>query len=139
LIDIVPAAHALPARANAPAGVRTAAFTSNTPAEDLSRLASEQQAELLVVTNSSSVPAAPVCDVALATAHAFAGSAPVVAPFGGRREEWAALELAAWLAHAHGLPLRLLGTDQAAGKRDASRLLAGASLALQRFTQVAAE
>jgi DNA-binding SARP family transcriptional activator len=138
LIDVVRVGRELPVR-TAPEGVRTASFTSNTPADDLARLATEQQAELLVVTDPSAVPAVPVCDVALASVRAFRRSRPIVAPFGGGREEWAALELAAWLAHVHGLPLRLLGTEQSDGKRDASRLLAGASLALQRFTQVAVE
>jgi hypothetical protein len=35
--------------------------------------------------------------------------------------------------------LRLLGTEATAEQRDASRMLASASLALQRFTNVAAE
>jgi DNA-binding SARP family transcriptional activator len=137
LIDIVSSADQL--RPRAVEGVRTAAFTSHAPAHDLARLASEQQAELLVVTDAALVPAVPACDVALATTRHFEPGGPVLAPFGGRREEWAALELAAWLARAHGLPLRLLGTQQQEDRRDASRLLANASLALQRFTQVAAE
>ena len=60
-------------------------------------------------------------------------------PFGGAREEWAALELGAWLARAHGLPLRLLGVEAGDGRRDASRMLASASLVLQRFTGTGAE
>jgi hypothetical protein len=63
----------------------------------------------------------------------------VLVPFGGGREEWAALELGAWLARAHGLPLSLLGTTLAEGSRDASRILASASLALQRFVGTAAD
>jgi hypothetical protein len=63
----------------------------------------------------------------------------VLVPFGGGREEWPALELAAWLARVHGLPLRLLGTEAAGGRRDASRMLAAASLSLQRFAGVATE
>jgi DNA-binding SARP family transcriptional activator len=139
LIDVVASAAELSPPPPARPGVRTAAFTSSAPGVDLGRLASEQQGELLVVADVSLVPPVPVCDVALATKHSFTPNAPVLAPFGGRREEWAALELAAWLAHAHGLPLRLLGTEQHEDRRDASRLLASASIALQRFTQVAAE
>ena len=138
-IDVVASAEELRLHAPAVAGIRTAAFTSKAPADDLARLAVEQQAELLVVGDVAAVPPLPVCDVALATTRSFSASAPVLAPFGGRRDEWAALELAAWLAHVHGLPLRLLGTEQTGDRRDASRLLASASLALQRFTQVAAE
>ena len=58
-------------------------------------------------------------------------------PFGGGREEWPALELAGWLARAHELPLRLVGVEARGG--DASRTLAAASLALQRFAGIAAE
>jgi hypothetical protein len=62
-------------------------------------------------------------------------------PFGGADHDWAALELAAWLATATKAPLRLLGTAGVpeAGKRDASRLLAGAALVVQRLLGVATE
>jgi DNA-binding SARP family transcriptional activator len=121
--------------------MRTAAFTSPAAAADVSRLAAEQEAELLVVDDVALVPETPPCDVALAlrTDRHFAGGAPIVVPFGGRREEWAALELGAWLARAHQLPLKLLGVEASNEHRDASRMLASASLALQRFTQTAAE
>jgi DNA-binding SARP family transcriptional activator len=121
--------------------IRVAAFTSESPADDLGRLASEQLAELLIVSDPALIPSVPPCDTALAhwPAPGFSARAPVVVPFGGRREEWAALELGAWIARAHGLPLRLLGVDAQAEQRDASRMLASASLALQRFTQTPAE
>src|SRR5207244_6959368 len=57
----------------------------------------------------------------------------------GDRQEWAALELGAWRARAHGLPLRLLGTRATGGSRDASRTLASASLVLQRFAGATTE
>jgi DNA-binding SARP family transcriptional activator len=149
LIDVVADSAELEARSEAllrvrdavsSAPIRVAAFTSDSPADDLGRLASEQQAELLVVADAAQVPSVAACDVALAhwPAEGFAANAPVVVPFGGGREEWAALELGAWLARAHGVPLRLLGSDATEGRRDASRLLANASLALQRFTQTPA-
>ena len=121
--------------------IRAAAFTSAVPADDLARLASEQQAELLVVADAALVPSVTPCDVAFVhwPERGFSPTAPVLVPFGGRREEWAALELGAWLARAHGLPLRLLGLDATEDQRDASRMLASASLALQRFTQTPAE
>ena len=127
--------------------VRTACFTSARAAEDLARLANEQGAELLVVAAPfepaalDELAASAFCDVALAAgpAGALDSPGPVLVPFGGGREEWAALELGAWLARAHGLPLRLLGTEATGGRRDASRILASASLALQRFAGVAAE
>lgn len=126
---------------------RTACFTSSTPGDDVARLASEQEAELLVVSD----PLAPAalgallatapCDVAVdpAPGRALELADPVLVPFGGAREEWAALELGAWIARAHELPLRLLGTVAHGGRRDASRLLAAASLALQRFAGTTAE
>jgi len=119
--------------------VRTACFTSDRPREDLARLANEQAAELLVVSAVEQLPKTALCDVALVQAGSSVGAGSVLVPFGGGREEWAALELGAWLARAHGLPLRLLGTEATGGRRDASRTLAAASLALQRFAGTAAE
>ncbi len=60
-------------------------------------------------------------------------------PFGGGTHDWAAVELGAWLARALGRPLRLAGASTGASGRDASRLLASASLAVQRGLGVAAE
>jgi len=147
LVDLAGDADDLPRRAaeleRLRAGesrIRTACFTSTDPREDLARLAREQEAELLVVSGLVAPPSAP-CDVAVAPRPEllFEPGAPVLVPFGGGREEWAALELGAWLARAHGLPLRLLGPEAGGGRRDASRTLAGASLALQRFAGTAAE
>ncbi|MGZ4202280.1 MAG: hypothetical protein ACXVRH_09510, partial [Thermoleophilaceae bacterium] len=65
----------------------------------------------------------------------------VLVPFGGGEHDWAAVELGAWLAAATGEPLRLAGarSDPRHAGRDASRLLADASLAVQRLVGVAAE
>jgi hypothetical protein len=57
----------------------------------------------------------------------------VLVPFTGAEQDWAAVELAAWLARASGSALRLAGPD------DASRVIAHASLAAQRALGVAAE
>ena len=121
--------------------VRTACFTSEDPVADVVRVAREQEAELLVVDRAPpALLAAAPCDVAvLAEAAPFEPAGPVLVPFGGGREEWPALELAAWLARAHRLGLRLLGVEASGGRRDASRMLAAASLALQRFAAIAAE
>jgi hypothetical protein len=110
--------------------VRTACFTSRAPAEDLVRLAVEQEAEVVLAEGVAlEAPAAAPCDVAIASGRfRFDPAEPVVVPFGGRRDEWAALELGAWIARAHGSSLQLLGTDATETKRDASRMLAGASL-----------
>ena len=120
---------------------RTAAFTSADPADDLSRLAAEQDAELVVSGPLPSLPASVPCDVALAPRPELRvrPGRPVLVPFGGAREEWAAVELGAWLARAHGVGLRLLGAHGGEEGRDASRVLAGASIALQRFAGTAAE
>jgi DNA-binding SARP family transcriptional activator len=130
-----------PAPAIPGVAVRVARFTSTEPGADLARLAAEQRAELLVVdTLHDGLLDAADCDVALAAgAAAFVPDAPVLVPFGGKRDEWATLELGAWLARAHDLPLRLLGTAASDGRRDASRMLASASLALQRFAATTAE
>ncbi|HEY4347094.1 MAG TPA: AfsR/SARP family transcriptional regulator [Gaiellaceae bacterium] len=121
--------------------VRIACFTSLDRGADLARIAAEQEAELLVTGElpDGLISAAP-CDVAVVLGtKSFPLEGPVLVPFGGGREEWAALELGAWLARVHGLPLRLLGASAEEGGRDASRMLASASLSLQRFAGIAAE
>jgi DNA-binding SARP family transcriptional activator len=120
--------------------VRTAAFTTSDPVADALRLATEQEAELLLVAVAADqLLAQAPCDVALSNGVGDVANGAVLVPFGGAREEWPALELGAWLARAHGLPLRLLGVEASDGRRDASRSLAAASLALQRFAGIAAE
>jgi hypothetical protein len=59
-------------------------------------------------------------------------------PFGGGEHEWAALEIAAAMARAVRAPLCLVGTKAVArtGRRDASGLLADASLAVQRVAGI---
>ena len=65
----------------------------------------------------------------------------MVTPFGGAEHDWSAVELAAWLAAALGTTLRLLGTeaDPALGRRDASKLLARASLLVQQLVGIVTE
>ena len=64
----------------------------------------------------------------------------IVVPFGAFEHDWAALEIGAWAAAALERPLRLIGAmDQGARGRDASRLLADASLIVQHTTGVVAE
>ena len=65
----------------------------------------------------------------------------IAIPFGGGEHDWAALELGAWLASAAQTSIRLVGTkaDPRRGRRDASRLLADASLAVQRVVGVDVE
>jgi DNA-binding SARP family transcriptional activator len=130
--------------------VRTAAFSSPAPAGDVVRLASRENVDLLLmdVARSSLAGAAGLvlqqaaCDVAmLAEGGGSLRVGPVVVPFGAAWHDWAALELGAWVARATGAPLRLIGaaSDGREDGRDASRLLADASLIVQRITGVAAE
>jgi DNA-binding SARP family transcriptional activator len=126
---------------------RAAAFVSTTPADDLIRLAGEQDVDLLLVDGHSPLledellarllERAP-CDVAI-----LVGSqpqpGPVLVPFVGADHDWAAVELGAWLVGALAVPLQLAGPREGASGRDASRLLASASLAVQRALGVAAE
>jgi hypothetical protein len=128
------------------ARVRVAAFVSRAPERDVLHLAADEAAELVVVTVprdrlSHPLPpelAAPAADVALFVDGAgdLPGTALTVL-FGGGADEWKALELAAALARACDASLRLAGADL--GDRDASGLLARASLVVQRFAGVAAE
>jgi DNA-binding SARP family transcriptional activator len=134
--------------------VRAAAFTSTQPGEDVVRLTSEQDVALAVLeappsllrdgvpeTDLAAVLRHVPCDVALFIAKRGALDGPVVVPFGGAEHDWAAVELGAWLARARGSTLRLVGAEAApdAGRRDASRLLFHASLAVQRAVGVSAE
>lgn len=58
-----------------------------------------------------------------------------------RTTHWAAIEIAAWLARALETTLRLVGTraEPEAGRRDASRPLARASLLVQHVVGIATE
>src|SRR5712692_8344828 len=130
---------------------RAAAFTSAEPGNDLVRLASEQDVDLLLLECSpeddalegelaAALAAAP-CDVALLAGanRPLEPERPVLVPFGGAEHDWAAVEVAAWIAGALGAPLKLLGSAGDAGRRDASRLLASASLIVQRAVGIPTE
>jgi ADP-ribose pyrophosphatase YjhB (NUDIX family) len=128
---------------------RTAAFSSPTRGSDITRLAEQESVDLLVSDcrgprldrESVEVLERAPCDVAL-LAHAGGSlrEGPVIVPFGAGEHDWAALALGAWVARATHGPLRLIGTASgSADGRDASRLLADASLIVQRIAGVAAE
>ena len=129
---------------------RTAAFSSPRRGEDIVRLAGQENVDLLLMDAGSSpldgdarvvLEQAP-CDVALlAEAGGSLGEGPVVVPFGARSHDWAALRLGAWVARATDAPLRLIGSAADGGEeaRDASRLLADASLIVQRTAGIVAE
>jgi DNA-binding SARP family transcriptional activator len=134
---------------------RAVAYTSERVGDDLVRLAAEQQAQLVLLgvdPQSLGTPPLPAtlatlleqapCDVAAVVARPVASpDSPVLVPFGGDEHEWAALEVAAWFAGTAGVELRLLGaaSDPESGRRDASRLLGHAALAVQQLAGVATE
>src|SRR5262245_3669403 len=127
--------------------VRTAAVVSRAPAEDIVRLAVEQDVDLVLVDGRGEFLADGVlagvltkapCDVAVLVGT-VTGTGPVLVPFVGADHDWAAVELAAWLAWALDAPLRLAGPRQGVTDRDASRLLANASIAVQRTLGVVVE
>lgn len=128
--------------------VRVAAFSSSAPTEDVLRLALRQAVDFIVEDVGPDVlepgvvdilGAAP-CDVALVLRRGGAlRGGEILVPFGGGDHDWAALELGAWLGRATGATLRLLGAaGEGRAAADASRLLADASLVLQRATGIVA-
>jgi hypothetical protein len=126
---------------------RSAAFTSESPGRDLIRIANEQEVDLILVEAPPSLldhPAvqavllAAPCDVGvLAWRDGAAVGGPILVPFIGAEHDWSAVELAAWVARSLGARLQLVGPVET--ERDASRLLARASLAVQRALGVEAE
>ena len=135
--------------------VRAAAFTTAEQAADVVRLATAYDVELVLVTAPPEIGAAPLvgdlvtllerspADVGIVSGAPveWTQGSGVFVPFGGAEHDWAALELGAWLASAAGTPLRVVGTraDPRRRQRDASRLLANASLAVQRLAGVTGE
>ncbi|HEU0246786.1 MAG TPA: AfsR/SARP family transcriptional regulator [Gaiellaceae bacterium] len=129
---------------------RAAAFTSTSPADDVVRTVAEQDVDLLVVDappgllddeTLARTLARAACDVAVLVGGDRAVSpGPVLVPFGGADHDWAAVELAARITGAdERLWLAGLSGERSAHGRDASRLLASVSLAIQRALGVAAE
>jgi DNA-binding SARP family transcriptional activator len=121
--------------------VRSGAFTSVAPGSDLSRLAGEQDVDVVLVDAPDGLLEDPrvltlledaACDVAVLVGKAPVGPGPVLVPFSGYEHDWAAVELGAWIARSLDRPLRLAGPSTGPSGRDASRMLASASVALQR-------
>jgi DNA-binding SARP family transcriptional activator len=127
--------------------IRAAVFLSLTPGVDLGRLAAEQDVDLLLadapdgLLEDARVLAllehAP-CDVGVVVGTAR-GDGPVLVPFAGAVHDWAAVELGAWLARNRGTELELVGAATGPSGAGAGRLLANASIAVQRALGVAAE
>jgi DNA-binding SARP family transcriptional activator len=133
---------------------RAASFTSTVPGEELARLATELDVELLLANAPEELLAdgAPdeqltavledtPCDVALLVPRDVTPEGTVLVPFGGAEHDWAAVELGAWLARAANAQLRLAGAVAVPeqGRRDASRLLSHGALAVQRVLGISAE
>jgi DNA-binding SARP family transcriptional activator len=151
--DLEHAASELNARRAAlGAKARTAAFTSSEPASDVVRMATTYDVDVVLLDAPAGIAGDLLPDelgeilerspadvaVLVRAAVDFAAGDGIYVPFSGGEHDWAALELGASLASAAGAPLRLVGTkaDPARGHRDASRLLADASLAVQRVVGV---
>jgi nucleotide-binding universal stress UspA family protein len=137
---------------------RAVALTSANPGRDLTRLCRSEEIDLILLDGrrpllGDGVPREEVgtvlsdarCDVAVLVAREGATVSPgpersVMVPFGGADHDWAALELASWIAAASDAPLLLLGSaEQREDGRDASALLANAALVVQQFAGVSAE
>jgi DNA-binding SARP family transcriptional activator len=133
---------------------RATSFTSTAPGEELARLATELDVELLLANapdellaegapdeQLTALLAGTPCDVALLVSRGAPPEGPVLVPFGGAEHDWAAVELGAWFARAAEAPLRLAGAAAVPeqGRRDASRLLSHGALAVQRVLGISAE
>lgn len=137
---------------------RVAAFTSSEPGEDMVRLASQQDVDLLLIAVAvddvgEGKPAGDLalvlegapCDVGVLVVREEprlpGPELPVLVPFAGYDNDWAAVEIGAWIASTQGSSLRLLGSsgEPKKGQRDASRLLASVSLMVQQVSGVVAD
>ena len=135
-------------------GCRVAAYTTSAVGAEAALLATEHPVDIVLaeappeLIAGSPLPApladlleqAP-CEVGLLTPGTGTSGGPIVTPFGGAEHDWSAIELAARLAATLGTSLRLLGTeaDEECGRRDASRLLARASLLVQQVVGIVTE
>jgi DNA-binding SARP family transcriptional activator len=136
--------------------VRIAAYTSSMPGNDAVQLATEQDVDLVLVDTPNllehGVPDPDLAvilrnapsDVGILVAAGHArreGSGAVIVPFSGAEHDWSAVEIAAWVARASETRLQLVGTaaDRRRGQRDASRLLAKASLIVQAVVGIVCE
>jgi DNA-binding SARP family transcriptional activator len=145
------AAAANARRRGLPVTTRAAAFTTSDRAGDILRLTTSHEVDLVLLDAPEGLgddrlpdelaeilehSPAPVGILADSTENSFSGNG-VFVPFGGGEHDWAALELAAWLASSSSVALKIVGRKGV--PRDASRLIADASLAVQRLVDVDTE
>ena len=138
-------------RASLRVEARTAVFTSHDPIDDAVRLATTYGVQLVLLDaiglDADTIPdkVASIVERSPADVGVLSGQGVdwdrgrgVFVPFAGGEHDWTALEVGASLAASRDLALWLVGTkaDPRAGRRDASRLLAAASLAVQRAVGV---
>ena len=138
-------------RRGLPVSARAAAFTTSDRAVDILRLTTSHEVDLVLLDapeglGNDRLPdelaeilehsPAPVVILADSAEDRSSGTG-VFVPFGGGEHDWAALELAAWLASSSSAALKIVGRK--GEPRDASRLIADAALALQRLADVDAE
>ena len=113
---------------------RAASFTSTAPGEELARLATELDVDLLLADapdellaegapdeQLTAVLAETPCDVALLAPRDATPEGPVLVPFGGAEHDWAAVELGAWFARAERCAAPARGCRRSAGARQARR------------------
>ena len=125
---------------------RASAFVSASPASDVVRVAAVHDVDVALVRGTHELlhdevlrgvlTKAP-CDVAVVVGGPVREGG-VLVPFVGADHDWAAVEVGAWLAGALGVDLVIAGPLDRPGRRDASRLLSDASLAIQHALGVAA-
>jgi DNA-binding SARP family transcriptional activator len=125
---------------------RSVSFTTAAAGDDIARIALQQDIDLLLVDSPPGLLDDPALATILASSPCDTGvlvgrprDGPVLVPFSGADHDWAAIEIAAWLVSARGGALVLAGSAGAGPGQDASRLLASASLAVQRTIGIAAE
>jgi DNA-binding SARP family transcriptional activator len=149
--DLGPTAAALDERRSAlladGLAARAATFVSSSPGADIVRFATEQAVDLVVVDATpqlladqelQEILASAPCDVAIMLGESVRPG-PVLVPFVGAEHDWAAIELGAWAAGAFDSLLLIAGPRQGTKGTDSSRLLANASLAIQRTLGVSAQ
>jgi DNA-binding SARP family transcriptional activator len=121
---------------------RAAAFAAADANAYVARFATRLDVALALSTDVDLLAAPVPCDSAVLFPRGgdVRAVGPVLAPFGGGEHDWAAVELAAWVAVAGGVPLRLAGSaGREDADQDASPAIADASLAVQYALGVTAE